>query len=284
MQLRSIASCCLLVVKSIFGNAQGTFTEYIPLHCNDSVIRKNLGYPSWNPAILIKKPQFGIAEIREDSFLRQSLYYKPPIYFHGYDTLMVLCAKATQITCDTGIYILEVSCNAQIDSFIVINTKCEKIDTLRIDDAYNAEISESHIHGQVSMLLGLPEDRLLYQSESKYEGQDYVLLYLNQLRQYWLVIYNVACNISSTQNTANKAQWAETIFVTNDFLHYNINNTESSNQELLLFDLHGKQFKLETEMLTNGLQLKLNELPSGYYFLTSKSNKQAIHQRFILLH
>ena len=42
-------------------------------------------------------------------------------------------------------------------------------------------------------------------------------------------------------------------FVTNDFLHYNINNTQASIKNYYLIG-NGKQFKLETEMLTNGLQ------------------------------
>ena len=44
---------------------------------------EKLGYPSWNPAILIKKPQSGIAEIGKiHSFVKASLA-KPPIYFHA---------------------------------------------------------------------------------------------------------------------------------------------------------------------------------------------------------
>jgi len=271
-------------VKSIFGNTQQTYTERIQLHCNDSLIRDHLGYPTWNPATLLKKPHFGYAEIREDLSLRQSLYYKPPIYFHGFDTLIVLCAKATQITCDTGIYIIEVSCNTHIDSFIIINLKCNEVDTFKISNSYEAEIAERHVHGQASLLISVPEDNLLYQSESKFAGQDYVLLYLNQLQQYWLIIYNVTCNISNAQNNAAASKWAQTIFVTDDILHLDFSNLDKLNQELLLFDLSGRYFSLKKELQSNGLHLKLDQLPAGYYFLVYKSNKQPIYQRFILMH
>ncbi|MEI2696576.1 MAG: T9SS type A sorting domain-containing protein [Saprospiraceae bacterium] len=284
MQLRNIITIGFFLFNSILANTQHAFTEHIKLHCDDSVIRSNLGYPTWNPATIFKKPHFGYAEIREDSSLRQTLYYRPPKYFHGFDTLMVLCAKATQITCDTGIYIIEVSCNAHIDSFISINLKCNEVDTFKISNSYEAEIAERHIHGQASLLIGVPEDNLLYQSESKFAGQDYVLLYLKQLQQYWLIIYNVTCNISSVQNNAEDSKWAQTIFVTNDILHLDFNNLDKSNQELLLFDLSGRYFSLEKELPSNELHLILDQLPAGYYFLVYKSNKQTIYQRFILLH
>lgn len=274
----------LIISNSFLGTTQKSFTEHIKLHCDDSVIRNNLGYPTWNPAIIIKKPHFGFAEIREDSSLRQTLYYRPPKYFHGFDTLMVLCAKATQITCDTGIYILDISCNAFIDSFLIINTECDVVDTFKIDFRYETELSDKPIHGQASLLPGPVDDLLLYQAESKYAGQDYVVLYLNQLKLYWVLIYNVTCKqIIGVENNSINHKKSKAILVNSDLLNLESYNLDPIDNEYLVFDALGKQYKVEKENQSGRMQLKLDPLPNGSYFLVYTFNKQIVHQRIILV-
>ena len=43
--------------------------------------------------------------------LVDSLFYQAAPNYEGVDTFIVACAHATQITCDTGIYIIETICN-----------------------------------------------------------------------------------------------------------------------------------------------------------------------------
>lgn len=284
MQLRNIITIGFFLFNSILANTQHAFTEHIKLHCDDSVIRSNLGYPTWNPAIIFKKPHFGYAEIREDSSLRQTLYYRPPKYFHGFDTLMVLCAKATQITCDTGIYIMEVSCNAFVDSFLIIYTECDVVDTFKIDFRYEANLSEKPSHGQASLLPGPMEDVLLYQAEPKFTGQDYIILYLNQLKLYWVLIYNVTCKqIIGVENNSGEHKNAKAILVNSNLFNLESYNLDAIDKECLLFDAFGKQYGFGKEIQTDGMQLKLESLPNGTYFLVYKSNNQIVHQRIILI-
>lgn len=284
MHLKDIILCCLFIINSMLAHTQQSFTEQIKIHCNDSVIRNHLGYPTWNTATIIKKPYYGYAEIREDSSLRQTLYYRPPIYFHGRDTLMVLCAKATQITCDTGIYIIDVDCNERIDSFIIINTACDVIDTFKISNQNEVEIAEKHIHGQATMLLGPTEDIILYQSESSFKGQDYILLYLNQLKLYWLLIYNVDCKeIIGTKNIFIEKNKLKTILISSNLLSLESFNIAGNDIEITLNDLNGNQFKVEMDYQSGGRQIKLDQLQNGYYFLFYKSGKQINRQGFILL-
>lgn len=284
MHLRNTIIASLFILNSGFAFTQQSFTEQIKMQCNDSVIRDHLGYPTWNPATLFKKPHYGYAEIREDSSFRQILYYRPPIYFHGKDTLMVLCAKATQITCDTGIYLIDVDCNERVDSFIIINTACEVIDTFKIAYQSEAEIAEKHIHGQATMLFGPEKDIILYQSEVGFKGQDYILLYLNQLKQHWLLIYNVACkDIIDTKNIFTENNEHKTILVSNNLLSLEALNFRGTDLEISLTDLNGNQFKVEKDYQSGSRNIKLNLLQNGFYFLSYKSGKHINRQGFILL-
>lgn len=284
MHLRITIQVCLFILNSVIAFTQQSFTEHIKIHCNDSVIREHLGYPTWNPATIIKKPHYGIAEIRDDSSLRQTLYYRPPIYFHGKDTLMVLCAKATQITCDTGIYLIDVDCNERVDSFIIINTACEVIDTFKIAYQSEVEIAEKHIHGQATKLFGPVEDMILYQSEPGYKGQDYILLYLNQLKQYWLLIYNVACkDIVNTKNINTEDTRRKTILISKNLLSLEALNLGEADLEISLMDLNGNQFKVELDYQSGGRNIKLDLLQNGFYFLSYKLGKQINRQGFIML-
>lgn len=54
MQLSNIITIGFFLFNCIVANTQHTFSEHIKLHCDDSVIRNNLGYPTWNPATIIK--------------------------------------------------------------------------------------------------------------------------------------------------------------------------------------------------------------------------------------
>lgn len=85
-----------------------TFTESHELLCGDSVHINQLGYPTWNMPVIVTVPSHGTAVIAgEGSY---SLIYESATDFQGLDTVVVECAHATQITCDTGIYVFHISC------------------------------------------------------------------------------------------------------------------------------------------------------------------------------
>lgn len=88
----------------------GTFTEIHEINCQQTLIISRLGYPTWSSAIILKSPSNGAATIKSAWASFDTLIYQPKSGFAGVDTIIVLCAKATQITCDTGIYVVKVSC------------------------------------------------------------------------------------------------------------------------------------------------------------------------------
>ncbi|TAK44701.1 MAG: T9SS type A sorting domain-containing protein [Saprospiraceae bacterium] len=97
-----------LLLLAGFGPAAqaGTFTEYHALLCGTIIELGPVGYPNWNPATVIKEPEHGQVFIFTNQPYPDSMFYKSDYGYLGQDTFVVVCAHATQITCDTGIYII----------------------------------------------------------------------------------------------------------------------------------------------------------------------------------
>ncbi len=91
----------------------GTFTEVQDISCAEMGFAYGLGYPTWATATITDNAEHGMAEIIEGD-VYQALQYIPFPGFVGSDTVVVACAHATQITCDTGIYVFNVSCNPSL--------------------------------------------------------------------------------------------------------------------------------------------------------------------------
>lgn len=94
----------------------GTFAEIHNISCQQSLTIGHLGYPTWNTAKIIKGPTNGSAKITNSRASFDTLVYQPKANFHGTDTIIVVCARATQISCDTGYYIINVSCTSDLNS------------------------------------------------------------------------------------------------------------------------------------------------------------------------
>ncbi len=104
-----------LALLFLFGSlpfvaSAGSFTENHTVVCGETLRLGAVGYPTWNEAQIIQAPANGVAGIVQGSTAADSLIYHAAPNYMGIDTLIVLCAHATQITCDTGIYIIETTC------------------------------------------------------------------------------------------------------------------------------------------------------------------------------
>ena len=86
----------------------GIFYEYHSIYCGSILELGPVGYIMWNPATIVKEPSHGLALIFTDQPYPDSLVYKSDYGYLGQDTFVVACAQATQITCDTGVYIISV--------------------------------------------------------------------------------------------------------------------------------------------------------------------------------
>ncbi len=100
----------LLATFSLCGLRAGSFTEHHTVACGSLLSLGRVGYPSWNPPSFVQAPTHGEAILTNVNSLDSLFYHAAPNY-EGVDTFIVACAHATQITCDTGIYIIETVCN-----------------------------------------------------------------------------------------------------------------------------------------------------------------------------
>lgn len=83
------------------------FTETHNIPCGISVTVNNLGYPMWNPPVIITPPNKGTASIEIVDGMYQLVYTS---HDKGADTVVVSCAHATQNSCETGQYIFNSGC------------------------------------------------------------------------------------------------------------------------------------------------------------------------------
>ena len=88
----------------------GTFYEYHSINCGATLELGAVGFPSWITATVVKAPAHGQALILTGGPFPDSMAYLSDTGYFGQDTFIVACAHATQITCDTGIYIITISC------------------------------------------------------------------------------------------------------------------------------------------------------------------------------
>lgn len=106
----------LLTISVQFAALAGSFTVYHTVTCGETLMLGAVGYPTWNEAIIIQAPANGVAGIIQGITSADSLVYLAATGYMGTDTFVVACAHATQITCDTGIYIIETTCaNAAVE-------------------------------------------------------------------------------------------------------------------------------------------------------------------------
>lgn len=100
-------------VVSITPN-DGAFTETYNITCDSTLLVEQLGYPTWVVPSIITPPDYGNATILTDG-VWSALQYIPNPNFNGTDTVVVECAHATQITCETGTYIINIDCTNGIN-------------------------------------------------------------------------------------------------------------------------------------------------------------------------
>lgn len=142
-----------------------TFTENKDLLCGDSIHIDQLGFPTWNMPVIAQGPTQGTATITGD--LWYSLIYQSPVDFEGLDTVVVACAHATQITCDTGIYVFHINCQTSTSEAssntglkIFPNPACEEVfiqgalsGAIYIADASGSIIARYNSGGKSDLIL-----------------------------------------------------------------------------------------------------------------------------------
>ncbi len=171
-----------------------SFKEFHHVECGDSIRLYGLGYPHWNPATIIEKAHWGYAKITHDPQGNSVLHYFAAPCAAYTDTLVVLCAKATQITCDTGYYLFEVGCHNPIEEVRVFHLRCgDSVYTQDLSGWGAPEIIVPPKFGHARIILE-PTDGggLLYMPFEFYEGPDYVKV-KTRFTPEILYIFNTSC-------------------------------------------------------------------------------------------
>lgn len=241
-------------------SAQGTFTEVIPLDCGDSTRTRTLGYPTWNPPQIVKKARFGRAFTDASNRL---VYLSTPFY-KGRDTVVVLCARATQITCDTGIFVFENRCANAAATVHVAYTPCR--DTLcdySMSSWGGPQWIQKPRHGAATISLS-PVDgpaKLWYLPDPAFEGTDYGLV--NYYSKLHLVVLHVVCGLTGTAEMPS-LPLQPMPNPTADFVRIALDKAPLS---VLCVHSAGRLTSAPFTWAHDQLVLDLREVPSGLYYL-----------------
>jgi len=160
----------------------GTFTEYHTILCGAIIELGPVGYLNWNPATVIKEPVNGDVFIFTNQPYPDSMFYKSDYGYLGQDTFIVACAHATQITCDTGIYIITVAGCPPLYVFTETHEiACDStllIPGLGYPVWVTPEIEQPPKHGTayIQHVSSLDKDTLVYTPEPGFSGADTVIV------------------------------------------------------------------------------------------------------------
>jgi hypothetical protein len=258
-------STLLLILCLIAGigptAAQGTFTETQSLGCGDTAWVPNLGYPTWNEAKILQYPRWGYAQLAGEFIPANLLVYEAPPYFSGADTVIIECAHATQITCDTGIYIFNISCDTTAFANHVFEVPCNDTIYTRNLSGWGAPyITAGPDHGEATIILE-PTDGagVLYIPEPDFEGLDWVMV--NSFGNLNLFIFHVNCQSTAVSgpaiqplalypNPATDRVWLPGI---------------STQAQIKVLDIHGREICVSKTRYDGGVQLELSQVIPGIY-------------------
>jgi hypothetical protein len=201
-------------------NASSSFTENHTINCDSTLLIGGLGYPSWVVPTIIDAPNNGTATIVSSDLL-SSLSYTPAPNFEGTDTVVVECAHATQITCETGIYIFTVTCDG-INYHFSQNaaTACHETIYIELGGGITPIIEEYPEHGIASILYGDFANMLIYMPFGDFNGLDQVGIACATTNtsgecQNGLYKINVICEPGAGNNVITHQITCDSTFVSN---------------------------------------------------------------------
>jgi hypothetical protein len=247
-----------------------TFTETHQIQCGDTVSISGLGYPTWNDPHILKKPAYGHALLLGDFVPPNSMQYISPPWFEGVDTVVVECAHATQITCDTGIYVFEIGCAESIAPVYVSEVACDdSVYVPNLSGWWAPQLIDSAQHGFAQVILE-PTDGagVFYRPDPGFEGLDYVRVQLYLGADTLLYLFQVYCDLMTTQNEVrieplevfpNPAK--ESLYIRNSGVI----------DAIQIVDAQGRSFSAILEKTESIYRLDISRLPAGFYFIKTKT-------------
>lgn len=272
----------LILVLAFQQLVAGSFVEERQVNCGEKIEIARLGYPFWNPAEIIKRPMYGYAQLIPKEPEQRTLIYQAPPCVKIKDTVIIVCARATQITCDTGYYIMNVNCSdSSLAKFVVMkNIICN--DSIIVDDMSAFQIPvilEGPKNGDAKILLYATDGAgIKYRPKKDYEGPDYVKVGLrfNGPRLY---IFNVYCK---------ELSFNEENYIDNPVIRFNTNEalirilSEHKLGNIKILDIHGRVMPIEVKRYENVNELKYENLGYGLFFISFEIGRTHYVEKFIV--
>ena len=259
---------CIVLSSYVFAQS-GTFTEVHQIKCGESMSISPLGYPTWNDPKILRSAYYGDSKLIGDLVPANILIYTAPPYFTGSDTVIIQCAHATQITCDTGIYIFQITCDtsAPDQQVFVFDAPCQ--DTMIIENLSAWQIPQLHTAPQYgsAKVYTTPTDGagLIYTAPNVpgFVGTEWVTVSgING--QIYLYVFHIDC---TTIGTAPEALPQASITASpNPATDYLALDTQFELREILIYDLLGR-----LHISTNQPRIEIADLPQGRYLLSVKT-------------
>lgn len=247
-----------------------TFTETHQIQCGDTVSISGLGYPTWNDPHIVKKPAYGHALLLGDFVPPNSMQYISPPWFEGVDTVIVECAHATQITCDTGIYVFEIGCAESIAPVYVSEVACDdSVYVPNLSGWWAPQLIDSARHGFAQVILE-PTDGagVFYRPDPDFEGLDYVRVQLYLGADTLLYLFQVYCDLTVGQQEVRQEPLEIFPNPVGDYLNIRYSGDIAA---IRVIDAQGRMFP-GILYGTNGFyRLDTSHLPTGVYFIKTKT-------------
>lgn len=256
----------------------GSFIEDHYIYCGAILELGPVGYPTWNPASIVQPPEHGRVFIFTDGPFPDSLVYKSDYGYLGVDTFVVECARATQITCDTGIYIIHVIGCPPIFAFTETHEiTCDS--TLLIPELgypfwVVPEIIQAPSNGQATILnlSSLDRDTLQYIPPPGFNGTDTVIVECAHATQVYCETGIYIINVSCTNQSRESKPGLGLRFFPNPVVDVLLIECPSSIERLLVTAATGLPIRnIRLPVPSRSVEVNVESLPSGWYILTAWS-------------
>ena len=256
----------LFAVTFRTGISAQTFIQNIDIQCGDTAYVGGLGYPTWNIPEITDYPKYGHALLLGDFIPANLLQYQAPFYYSGVDTVVIKCAKATQITCDTGIYVFHVGCSTVYEPVYTFQVACKDTFVYKGLSGFSVPmIVQEAQHGQSVIIPGATDGTTFtYIPDPDFEGLDNVLvsLYLGQDTVNFL--FQVYCN--GVVGSSNGPQIQPAIFYPQPGSSLVFaEGIKGDVHSVKVMDVSGRTTSVRYETDQEKVSMDISSLPPGIY-------------------
>jgi len=251
-----------------------TFTEVHTITCGDTAYIGNLGYPTWNIAEIVQHPALGHAILLGDFIPANLLEYTSPPCVVGRDTVIIECAHATQITCDTGIYVFEMTCPENIEQVYPTTLPCnDSVYVANLSGWWAPQIAQQAQHGESRIVLE-PTDGagVFYRPNPGFEGLDYVKVQINNGGDTLLYLFQVYCDLTVGGQVVTSQPLT---FYPNPVGQYLFIQDAGNLLDAQVFNLRGQACPVQATDRIGGYLVETGHLPAGFYFVVIRTKQGA---------